>query len=228
MRRLAVLLVLKPLVTLRQRNHNDSYIPAWDENPMRRLAVLLVLKPLVNLRQRNHNDNYIPAWSENPMRRLAVLLVLKLLVSLRQRDHSDNYIPVWGENSMRRLAVLLVLKPLVSLPLIARFMGPTWGPPGADRIQVGPMLAPWILLSGSTKESQRQLHRFCSIMRKSHEIDFNITGTHFTKGLWAQNWNIVKMFLVVFNILIIQSGHKFAHVTTARLSWHVANCELMR
>ena len=31
---------------------------------------------------------------------------------------------------------------------IARFMGPTWGPPGADRIQVGPMLAPWILLSG--------------------------------------------------------------------------------
>ena len=34
-------------------------------------------------------------------------------------------------------------------PLIARFMGPTWGPSGADRTQVGPMLAPWILLSGS-------------------------------------------------------------------------------
>ena len=32
--------------------------------------------------------------------------------------------------------------------LIARFMGPTWGPSGADRIQVGPMLAPWPLLSG--------------------------------------------------------------------------------
>ena len=27
-------------------------------------------------------------------------------------------------------------------------MRPTWGPPGADRIQVGPMLAPWTLLSG--------------------------------------------------------------------------------
>ena len=27
-------------------------------------------------------------------------------------------------------------------------MGPTWGPPGADRTQMGPMLAPWILLSG--------------------------------------------------------------------------------
>ena len=27
-------------------------------------------------------------------------------------------------------------------------MGPTWGPPGADRAQVGPMLAPWTSLSG--------------------------------------------------------------------------------
>ena len=28
-------------------------------------------------------------------------------------------------------------------------MGPTWGPSGADRTQVGPMLAPWTLLSGT-------------------------------------------------------------------------------
>ena len=27
-------------------------------------------------------------------------------------------------------------------------MGPTWDPPGADRTQVGPMLAPWSFLSG--------------------------------------------------------------------------------
>ena len=27
-------------------------------------------------------------------------------------------------------------------------MGPTWGRPGADRTKVGPMLAPWTLLSG--------------------------------------------------------------------------------
>ena len=31
---------------------------------------------------------------------------------------------------------------------IARFMGSTWGPSGADRTQVGPMLASWTLLSG--------------------------------------------------------------------------------
>ena len=33
------------------------------------------------------------------------------------------------------------------LPLIARFVGPTWGQSGADRTHVGPMLAPWTLLS---------------------------------------------------------------------------------
>ena len=32
--------------------------------------------------------------------------------------------------------------------LIARFMGSAWGPSGADRTQVGPMLAPWTLPSG--------------------------------------------------------------------------------
>ena len=31
---------------------------------------------------------------------------------------------------------------------ITKFMGPTWGPPGSCRSQMGPMLAPWTLLSG--------------------------------------------------------------------------------
>ena len=31
---------------------------------------------------------------------------------------------------------------------IAKFMGPTWGSPGSCRPQMGPMLAPWTLLSG--------------------------------------------------------------------------------
>ena len=38
----------------------------------------------------------------------------------------------------------------VAMSLIARFMGPTWGLSGADRTQVGPMLAPRTLLSGVT------------------------------------------------------------------------------
>ena len=40
------------------------------------------------------------------------------------------------------------------ITLIARFMGPTWGPSGADRTQMGPMLAPWTLLSGYSCQQQ--------------------------------------------------------------------------
>ena len=39
---------------------------------------------------------------------------------------------------------------------IARFMGPPWGPPEADRTQVGPMLAQWTLLSGNGLASNRR------------------------------------------------------------------------
>ena len=50
------------------------------------------------------------------------------------------------------------------LPLIARFMGPTWGPSGGDRTQVGPMLAPWTLLSGSSLVGVNyQLSRNCAM-----------------------------------------------------------------
>ena len=38
---------------------------------------------------------------------------------------------------------------LPSIPLIARFMGPSWGPSGPTGSQVGPMSAPLTLLSGT-------------------------------------------------------------------------------
>ena len=34
--------------------------------------------------------------------------------------------------------------------LLAKFMGPAWGPPGTDRTQVGPVWATWKLLFGVT------------------------------------------------------------------------------
>ena len=53
--------------------------------------------------------------------------------------------------------------------LIARFMGPTWGPSGADRTQVGPMLAPWTLLSG-------RLMLRCACYRSVSPKSFRITS----------------------------------------------------
>ena len=43
----------------------------------------------------------------------------------------------------------------ISNTLIARFMGPTLGPPGADRTHVGSMLALWIMLSGCRSPVQK-------------------------------------------------------------------------
>ena len=40
---------------------------------------------------------------------------------------------------------------------IAKFMGPTWDPSGSCRPQMGPMLAPWTLLSGVIRVSHCQL-----------------------------------------------------------------------
>ena len=63
----------------------------------------------------------------------------------------------WWRHQMETFSVLLTLwaanSPVTSTPLISWFMGPTWGPSGADRTQVGPMLAPWALLSGSMPHS---------------------------------------------------------------------------
>ena len=39
----------------------------------------------------------------------------------------------------------------------AKFMGPTWGPPGSCRPQMDSMLAPWTLLSGCTCSHNRSL-----------------------------------------------------------------------
>ena len=49
-------------------------------------------------------------------------------------------------------------KPLPEPTLIARFIGPAWGPSGAERTQVGPMLAPWTLLSGNVALSSARCH----------------------------------------------------------------------
>ena len=54
--------------------------------------------------------------------------------------------------------------------LITRFMGPTWGPPGADRTQVGPRWATWTLLSGKPQAWWGILWSFC-IITVSKSID---------------------------------------------------------
>ena len=69
----------------------------------------------------------------------------------------------------------------MGIALIARFMGPTWGPSGDARTQVGPILAPRTFLSGviwpalfvtGCTESCHFENSWCNHWRKCHEILF--------------------------------------------------------
>ena len=50
---------------------------------------------------------------------------------------------------------------------------------------------------------------------------------HFTKGLWAYNWKLVKILLAIILIIMIQLSHDFAHATTAHLLCHLQKYDLI-
>ena len=52
-------------------------------------------------------------------------------------------------------------------------------------------------------------------------------ATHFTKVYVLRIEISWKFHFVLIVIQMIKSSHKFAHVTTAELSWHVQNCVLI-
>ena len=107
--------------------------------------------------------------------------------------------------------------PSTKQSLIARFMGPIWGPSGADMTQVGPMLAPWTLLSwvvvshsvGTVKITKVSVIYFIFFgywiqmcfsyfpdltkLFKSSDKKNSYRYIPFTKGLWAHNPDLVKI-----------------------------------
>ena len=70
-----------------------------------------------------------------------------------------NYYPLFRvrswNNGMRCMSLYILTTQ------IARSMGPTWGPPGSCRSQMGPMLVPWTLLSGYISRNSTQLALWC-------------------------------------------------------------------
>ena len=84
----------------------------------------------------------------------------------------------------------------LSLSQRARFLCPTWGPPGSWWPQVGPTLAPWILLSGmflkqncsplSELEHERS-EQFClGTIEQSHESHNALVPYHTMHYFWAK------------------------------------------
>ena len=74
---------------------------------------------------------------------------------------------------------------------IARFMGPTWGPPGSCRPQMGPMLAQWTLLSGNI-----------FILIQTPKAHFNIKTIFPATGIFIINgrWQMTRSYLNIGNI----------------------------
>ena len=56
--------------------------------------------------------------------------------------------------------------------------------------------------------------------------DWQSSRIGFIKGLWAPDWNLVKILFAMILILMIQSGDNFAHGTIAQLSCQ--SCDLIR
>ena len=69
--------------------------------------------------------------------------------------------------------------------LIVRFMGPAWGPSGADRTQVGPMLAPWTLLSEKIPSITMVLT--CLYWSESHD---DVIKWKYFSSYWPFVWGI--------------------------------------
>ena len=83
----------------------------------------------------------------------------------------------------------------------------------------------WVLMSSMLTQIKQTLWaptKYCLYLTTI--CDRCIRG-HFLDVLWASNWNLTNFLFLVMQL--IQSGNKFALVTTAQLSWHVQNCDLI-
>ena len=106
--------------------------------------------------------------------------------------------------------------------LIARFMEPSWSPSGADRTQVGPMLAPWTLLSGNPffkKQTNRIL-----LTLSLYIVHFSICHIEsWLVAVMAWCWQGVIVWYVIPSI--IKCGMKLLWVWISNfiphITWHV-------
>ena len=72
---------------------------------------------------------------------------------------------------------------------IARFMRPTWGPPGSRRPQMGHMLAPWTLLSVIGDATSSSIS-YSMYLLSYHDTEINCNGV----ALWRSKPSIEWLF----------------------------------
>ena len=80
------------------------------------------------------------------------------------------------------------------ITLIARFMGSTWGPSGAERAQVGPMLTPWTLLSGGVSHPRHWWNSWTPRPEWWSLPPDSLANIIWDQYWWFQSWACVKTF----------------------------------
>ena len=103
---------------------------------------------------------------------------------------------------------------------IARFMGPTWGPPGSCRPQVGPMLAPQTLLSGQFKAWPRKPGHGYHVCRNALGLERAafatwMTESNFVPKTWQPNddhtiYEPSKRFYLLCDLLDVLAEFNFS------------------
>ena len=110
---------------------------------------------------------------------------------------------------------------------IAKFMGPTWGPSGSCRPQMGPMSAPWTLLSGITGINddpicwhhndvmpRKLFPHYCPFIRRIH---WSLVDPHY-KGLVTRT--------LMFSLMLAWTSGWINHWVTGDLRSHDAHRDI--
>ena len=119
--------------------------------------------------------------------------------------------------------------------LKARFMGPTWGPSGADRTQVGPILAPGTLLCGMASAGRKRRakswrhsdHYNTAITRGSHLKDppRNLLGnieSSTGRSLLSNCWIYVKLEITAAGWQMINNWQLRSPRPIVSLQWNLS------
>ena len=106
---------------------------------------------------------------------------------------------------------------------IAMFMVPTWGPPGTCRPQIGPMLAPWTLLSGLYYAHCPYMWIVANISTSPNPNSSMILLTSLEK---TSPENTIPIFRLIFSGIF--GGTKFSEIIIKMQIFHLKEWMLLK
>ena len=107
--------------------------------------------------------------------------------------------------------------------LIARFMGPTWIPPGTERTLFGPIWATWTLLSGLFKITKTEWRIYASINCAIMGSDTDLSPVRHEAIVWTSDCLLLIVHLGTNFSGIRSKRNNFIHTTNWLCKWNLQN-----